>query len=552
MRPQIPWAALVIVVAALVLVPLIPLQVQAWSSGADGVKRLFEMPDLGKILLTTLTLGVGALVLSMVFGTVLALCMYAMRPRLRKWLEFLPVLPLLIPAVAHVTGFVFLFSPQNGYANSLLRATGLFAGTEGPINVYGFQWIIIYTATHLASFVFLFVYTGLRNLGTDYGLAARVNGAGSLRVLLTITLPLLRPTFVYCSVVVFLLSLGQFTGPLILGRRENLDVITTQIYSMTSDFPVDYPLASALGTPLILLAILLIVFQTRAVKNQNRYVGQGSTSMDHRQHSSVGNAISAAIVICYVLGAAIFPILAIAFVALSPFWSGNLSLGSLTFEHVYTVFSDPRILDSLWTTVSISVLCVLIVTPLGMLIALAINQRDRLWKPISVVLDLVTNLPLTVPAALLGVGFLFAFTQPQLRLYGTGAALIIAYVTLMIPYAVRYQLATLTSMGKQTLEASQVSGAHPFRTFVRVILPLSRVGIASSAAITFVLLTHEFGVSLLLRAPRVRVLSVALYDEYSGGSYSVVAVIALIMTAVTAVGVIVALLFGGRGALEKL
>jgi iron(III) transport system permease protein len=117
---------------------------------------------------------------------------------------------------------------------------------------------------------------------------------------------------------------------------------------------------------------------------------------------------------------------------------------------------------------------------------------------------------------------------------------------------VRYQLSKLVALGRQTMEASQVSGAHAIRTFFQVILPLSRAGIVSSAAIMFVLLTHEFGVSLLLRAPGVSVMSVVLYDQYNGGLYPKVAVIALIMTAPTGLGVALAMFFGGRRALEKL
>ncbi|OPX05249.1 hypothetical protein B1790_32900 [Mycobacterium sp. AT1] len=551
-RSQLLWALLAAVVAGLVMVPLLPLQWQAWTDGGDGMQRLTRMADLRGVLINTLTLGAGALVLGMFFGTVLALCAYSIRPRLRKWLEFLPVLPMVMPAVAHVVGFVFLFSPENGYANTFLRATPFFDGTSGPINVYTFQWVVIYTATHLAAFVYLFVYTGLRNLGSDYALAARVNGASPTRALFTITLPLLRPTFIYASVVVFLLALGQFTGPLILGRREQLDVITTKMYTLSAEYPVDYHLASALGTPLLVLAIVLVFFQTRSLGNQNRYVGQGTSTIDNRMLSPVTSALSAIVVAGYVMIAAVLPLLAILFVALSPFWSGSLSLDAFTTQHFTEVLTNPQIYDSILTTVTVSVVGVLIVIPLGMLVALGLYNREKLWRPIPVVLDLVANLPLTVPAALLGFGFLFSFSQPGVGLYGTAAGLILAYVTIMIPYSVRYQLATLMSLGKQTVEASQVSGATTIRTFVQIILPLARTGIVSSAAVMFVLLTHEFGVSLLLRGPNVRVLSVVLYEEYAGGSYARVAVIALIMTVVTGVGVVAAMALGGRRALERL
>jgi iron(III) transport system permease protein len=68
----------------------------------------------------------------------------------------------------------------------------------------------------------------------------------------------------------------------------------------------------------------------------------------------------------------------------------------------------------------------------------------------------------------------------------------------------------------------------------------------------FVLLTHEFAASLLVRAPTTNVMGTVLFDYYTNGSYPVVAAIALVMTGVTAIGVTAAVLLGGSKALEGL
>jgi iron(III) transport system permease protein len=551
-RSQVFWLLLALLLAVLVLIPILPLQQSAWSNGAAGMRRAFELSGVEKLLQTTLVLGFGTLVVALLMGTALALCTWSMTPRQRSVFEFLPVVPMIIPGVAHVVGFVFLLSPENGYINKFLRIFPLFAGDAGPINVYSLPWIIFYAGTHMAAFVYLFVYTGLKNLGSDYALAARVNGAGEVRTLFTITLPMLRPTFVYASVVVLLLSLGQFTGPLLLGRRQAIDTITTKMFDVTNDYPVDFALAAALGFPLLVLAIVLVLFQRKAIGNQSRFVGHGAESIDHRIQSQAVSVAASFVVSAYLLIAAILPILALIFVAFSPFWSGVIDFSKLTLVHFNEVFADTQIRRAIVTTLLVSIVGVLLVLPVGMLIALGIYNRQKLWGPLPALLDFLANLPLSVPAALLGFGFLFAFTSPLFKIYGTQFSLILAYMTIMIPYSVRYQLASLISLGRDTLEASQVAGAGPFRTFFQVILPLARGGIVSSAAIMFVLLVHEFGVSVLLRAPNTSVLSVILYDQYHGGSYPKVAVIALIMTLITGFGVALAMFFGGRKALEKL
>jgi iron(III) transport system permease protein len=68
----------------------------------------------------------------------------------------------------------------------------------------------------------------------------------------------------------------------------------------------------------------------------------------------------------------------------------------------------------------------------------------------------------------------------------------------------------------------------------------------------FVLLIHEFGVSVLLRSPQVSVMSVVLFEQYDAGSYPKTAVMALVMTVLTAVGLFAAMAAGGRRALERL
>lgn len=551
---QSPWLALTVLVAGLVLIAVVPLQIKAFQNGAAGLVEVGEIPGFGEVVRNTALFGAGATVVALILGTTLALSAYAMPRRLQKTLGFMPVLPLIIPSVAHVVGFVFLFSPENGYVNTVLRNIfSLDTGVSGPINVYTPTWIIAYTGLHLSAFVYLFVYSGLRDLGTDYARAARVNGAGPLRVLFTVTLPMLRPVFVYAGMVTLLLSLGQFTGPLLLGRREGLDVLTTRMYFLMSEqYPVNFPLIAALGTPLLGVAAVLIFFQRRMAGDQRRYVGRGAESIEQAPTNRLTSIFATAYVFLFVVLSAVLPLLALAYVSLSPFWTGKLSVDALSLSNFESAFSNPLLLESLTTSLVVTAIGIVIVMPLGLLVALALSRRDTIWKPISTVLDIAASVPLALPSTLVGFGFLFVFSSGVFDLYGTRTALIIGFVTIMLPYAVRYQLTTLISLGSQTMDASRVCGAGPVRTFLAIMLPLARGGMAASGAIMFVLLIHEFGVALLLRSPDSTVMSVLLYDQFNSGSYPQVAVTAILMTALTSAGVIAALLFGGSRAMERM
>jgi iron(III) transport system permease protein len=164
----------------------------------------------------------------------------------------------------------------------------------------------------------------------------------------------------------------------------------------------------------------------------------------------------------------------------------------------------------------------------------------------------VIAMPLSIPAAIFGVGFLLTYTNPPLVLYGTSWVVILVYVTLMIPFATRMQLSGLTALGESYVEAARVSGASTLRAHLTILVPLLRPTFGGAAALMFVLLTHEFTASLLVRSPTTNVMGTVLYDYYENGGYPTVAAISLIMVVVTTIGVAVAVIASGSDAFRKL
>jgi len=123
---------------------------------------------------------------------------------------------------------------------------------------------------------------------------------------------------------------------------------------------------------------------------------------------------------------------------------------------------------------------------------------------------------------------------------------------LMLPFTVRMQASAMVALGDGYVEAARVSGSGVVGTNVKVVLPLMRSALGGAAALMFVLLTHEFAASLLVRSSTTQVMGTVLYDYWGNGTYPLVAAIALIMTAVTTIGVVIAVMIGGSDALSRL
>ena len=548
--PQSAWFVLAVVVGFLVLWPILQLQARAFSEGGSAFARMAELPHIGQTAWTTVLLAVFSSAIAVVLGTALAWCASLLPRKLQLLGEVGAMLPLLVPAVAAVTGWIFLLSPRVGYINTLLRMTPFFSGLdEGPMDIYSVKWIVFITGLLMSSFVFMFVHTALKNMGQELDAAAATCGASPVRRLFTVTLPLLRPSIVFASGTVFLLGMGQFTAPLLLGRGSNVNVLITEMFRLTQEYPIDYALGAALGFPILIAGLGVVLIQKLMLGEQRRFVVVSGRS---RYQVRETRWWATAVIAIYLLITTILPLLALVYVSLTPFWSGRLDVAEFTLRHWKTALANPVLINGVWTSVKTSLLAILILLPLGFAMAFGLLSTTRVLRPARLAIDFLATLPLAVPASLMGFGLLFAYTRPPFQIYGTAAVLVVTYVTLMVGNATRLQFTTLVSLGQEFHEASRACGAGALRSLTQVLLPLCRKGIAAAAALMFVLLFHEFSASLMVRSSRTQVIGSLMYDVFTGGLYPEVAVLALVMVFVTVVGVLAAVLIGGADSLKKL
>jgi iron(III) transport system permease protein len=528
-------------VGYLVLTPLIRLQQLALEDDARAYRAIPDVRNIGKVLMTTVGLALGSLVIALVLGTALA-WVSSRLPRRWQWMGVLPILPIVMPAVAFVTGWAFLLSPRAGYINHALRQLPLFNDSNtGPIDIYSPTWIIILTGFGLTSFIYVFMRAGMRRLSYELTEAAFVSGANPRRAFFTVVLPLLRPSFVYGGSIALLLGLGQFTAPLLLGQPHNVRVLTTEIYRYTSESPIDHGMAAALASPLLVVGLVVVLVQRMLLSNQDRFV----TDVGKGTGSQIRTSPTAPIWIgLYGLFAVVLPFLAIIFVSLSRFWSGELDFSALTLDNFRTIHDTPVAMQSIRTSLVAATGGVLISLPVGY-IAAEVIYRKRGGRFMRALTDVLVNLPLGIPAVVFGAGFLFTYTQPPLVLYGKTIVIVLVYVTLMLPFTTRMQLAARYSLGDSYEAAARVSGAGALRTHATIIIPMIRGALAGAAALMFVLLSHEFAASLLVKSTRTHLMGTALYDFWVSSSYTVTAAMAVVMCVVTTIGVAIAMRLGG-------
>ncbi len=152
------------------------------------------------------------------------------------------------------------------------------------------------------------------------------------------------------------------------------------------------------------------------------------------------------------------------------------------------------------------------------------------WK---FLVESVVALPLVLPPTVLGFYLLLALGprsplgQLCERLLGHGLAfsfqgLVVASVLYSLPFAVQPAAAAFALLDPTLLQASSVLGASRWRTFFRVILPLSASGVVTGVVLSFAHTLGEFGVVLMVggNIPGItQTVSIAIYDEVQALNY---------------------------------
>jgi len=155
-----------------------------------------------------------------------------------------------------------------GLANNFLQWLGL---TSAPLPLlYNEFAVIVGLVYNYVPFVILAVYSALQRLDPSYAEASRDLGAGALTTFWRITLPLTAPGVAAGAVFVFVLSIGNFVTPDLLGGGK-LQMVGNLIYDQFLTAR-DWPFGSALSV--ILIAVMLLLLFAQAVA-ANRARGEG-------------------------------------------------------------------------------------------------------------------------------------------------------------------------------------------------------------------------------------------------------------------------------------
>ena len=186
--------------------------------------------------------------------------------------------------------------------------------------------------------------------------------------------------------------------------------------------------------------------------------------------------------------------------------------------------------NSLVLAAGVAGACLLLGTPAALALA-----RGR-FPGREALLALITA-PLLLPTIVLGLALLLVFVSTGLL--GTWAGLVLAHLTITLPYAVRVLSTAVATLPADLEDAARSLGAPPARVFWRITLPLLMPGVVATAAITFLVSFDEVVISLFVVGPRLTTLPVALYRYVEARTDPLVAAVSTVLVALTMMVVMV-------------
>lgn len=451
----------------------------------------------------------------------------------KSLLRALTAVPFMLPTVVVAAGFSALLGPR-GLLHSLFPlSTFHFTGTLTAILIAH----VFYNTTIMIRMV----GNALSSLDPRLEAAARSLGADPIRVWWNVTFPLLRPSLLASSLLVFLFDFTSFGVVLLLGGSQ-FATLEVEIYLRVLRLP-NLPLAALLSVIQLICTILFSILYSHFARRVTQTAPRSAAS-NLRKPATLREKF---IVSTFILLLSAFFLLPLSALPFRSFFRLEADRGQrdevqygFTTDYYTELFVNRRgsvfyvppiraTLNSLGyagATVALSLL-------MGFPAAFALAKPTRLER----ILDPLILLPLGSSAVMLGLGFVLTYgawlTSPWLIPF--------AHTLVALPFVIRALQPAIASIPERLRQAASSLGASPLEVWKNIDLPILRRATLSAATFAFTISLGEFGATLLISRPEYPTIPVAIERfllQPGGLNYGQAMAMATILMLLTLIGIL--------------
>ena len=505
---------------------------QARPPDAYGLENFADLPRYSHIFANTVTVAVVATVMAVLFGFVMGWILSRTNVPGRAALEQLMALPYYVTPLMGALAWSLIGSPSGGFLNQVWRALGGEGHLIDVTTPYGIAWVM---ALFEGSVAFVMIGAVMKSMDPALEEASQVLGAGRLRTMLRITLPLVLPGVLGAAIFVFAEMLGSFSAALVLGLPSRFYVVTTAMYQLVSQYPPQFPRAAAMGVSLFAVMFAMVYVYRRVVSRGNYVTITGKAFRPRVMN--VGRLRWPLLALCgaYLGVAVVLPVLTLLYSSVQRLATAFPKAGNFTLENYRTALSLDAVRSALWNSLLLGVgtasLGVIIMGFLAWMI-----YRSRL--PGVGAIEYVLMFPQAVPRLVFAFGMLWAWLIVPIPIYGTLWLLLIAYLTVFLPLGLRTISGVILQIDRSLEESAQMCGASWSYRLRTVTVPLLRPGLIAAWLLLFIASVRELGASILLMGPGSKVITPAIVESWFSTSTELTAAMALLQTLAVAIALV--------------
>jgi putative spermidine/putrescine transport system permease protein len=453
--------------------------------------------------------------------------------------RFAAVLLVLLMLPFWVSIVVRLFSLQavlghEGIVNKAAQSLGI----GGPYDLlFNSTSTVIGMVTYLLPYMVLLLYAGMS--GVDHSLitAARSLGASRSRAFTSVYIPLVRASVLSGVMLIFVLSLGFYLTPKILGGPENT---TAPIYIQAQITNLDWGTASATGMTLLLVTLAGYVLALRfgagrtGLGSGHGGTGKGNVGAERLRFGP------ASVILWSIAGLSlVFLIAPLLVIMRSAFDTGSLLIwppDGWSLKWISSAVSDPKWTEPFWKSVVVATATAAVSTAAALVMARSFNRIRS--KRSRAFLEALVLTPLIVPIILFGVGLYSV--ESRLGIDGTDLGLVVAHSVLAIPISFVILAVAMARIDPSQETVAWSLGASRTRAFWTVVAPRITPSVLGSFVSAFVISWDEAVVAFLVTGFD-KTLPVAIFSELNQGGDPSLAAVATLLILMVVAGVILAL-----------
>ena len=504
------------------------LSLRSWKKLLFTEANKYSLINFYKPMLNSIVLATLSALFALIFGGTVAWFVTRTNMKAKKFISSAFIFPYIMPSWTLALFWLNMFKNPNVGTGSSGFIHSLTGWCAPEWFVYGLFPLVVVSGLHYAPFAYIFIGGILRNMDANLEEAATILKASRRKILLRITLPIVKPAILSTFLLVFASVMGSYAVPIYLGSPVNFYVLTTKMKTLqTTALGQAYIIALFM----VVLGALIMLFNNVFIGNRKSYTTvTGKSSQISLVNLKAGKYIVSGILCLILFFVCIMPLISFGLESII-IKAGDYSASNMTLNYwiggagsVSTtignsgILKDPAIWSAMGNSLKLSIICALIAGSCGVIIGYAVVRRKG--TKLSNWVSGLSFFPYLVPAMAFSAIYLAISTNfPFL----TNSFLILVLVGSVkyLPFATKAGTNSMLQLSPEIEEAAAIYGVPWLKRMTRIIIPIQKTSIISGFLLPFVSCMRELSLFVMLVSSKTQTLTTMLmtYNEKGASQY---------------------------------